>query len=215
MVIIINEKAMIQIPDWEEYFMKMVYLVASKSKDPRTKVGAVVVNDDRQVLATGYNGVCRGVLDPADFSTQMPDHVNIKLPYQLEGQFGGSLNYTSVEEIRERNISPEKYVWYEHAERNSIYQAARIGVSLMGATMYTQGVPCCDCGRGVIQAGIKRVVVHKLWPRNGLEKSEKQDAWTKSIAASRKMFLEAGIEVDIVNKFLNVEGYLDGKVVKV
>jgi len=50
--------------EWNEYFMRMVYLVASKSKDKSTKVGAVIVNpESKQVLATGYNGFCRGLDD--------------------------------------------------------------------------------------------------------------------------------------------------------
>ena len=195
--------------NWDEYFMRMVYLVASKSKDPRTQVGAVVVNDDRQVLTTGYNGICRGVLDPADVNRNT---------FVRVGSCGFMPLFESDEDyqtIRRREESPEKYLWYEHAERNSIFQAARIGVSLMGATMYTQGIPCCDCGRGIIQAGIKKVVVHKLWPRNGLEGNKKQDVWTESITVSRKMFAEAGIMIDILETTLNVKGYIDGDIVNV
>ena len=46
--------------NWDEYFMRMVYLVASKSCDLRTKVGSVIVRDN-QILTTGYNGFPRGV----------------------------------------------------------------------------------------------------------------------------------------------------------
>jgi dCMP deaminase len=49
-------------PDWDEFFMRQVYLVASKSKDPRTKVGAVLVKNNR-LISTGYNGFGRKVLD--------------------------------------------------------------------------------------------------------------------------------------------------------
>lgn len=48
---------------WEEYFIRMAELVASRSKDPSTKVGCVVVSYDNTVLSTGYNGLPRGVLD--------------------------------------------------------------------------------------------------------------------------------------------------------
>ena len=60
--------------------------------------------------------------------------------------------------IKERQERPEKYFWFEHAERNAIYNAARIGVSTKGCTMYLScGIPCSDCARGIINAGITRI----------------------------------------------------------
>lgn len=50
-----------QATEWDEYFVKMVQLVASKSRDPSTKCGAVIVSEDNAVLSTGYNGFPRGV----------------------------------------------------------------------------------------------------------------------------------------------------------
>lgn len=54
---------------------------------------------------------------------------------------------------------PEKYFWTEHAERNAIYNAARVGTSIDSCTMYVSHFPCVDCARGIINSGIKRVVV--------------------------------------------------------
>lgn len=51
---------------WTDYFLAMAHLVASKSKDPSTKVGCVVITEDKVVAATGYNGLPRGVEDKAD-----------------------------------------------------------------------------------------------------------------------------------------------------
>ena len=51
---------------WKDYFMDMAQLVASKSKDPNTKVGCVIVTEDKVVAATGYNGLPRGVDDTAE-----------------------------------------------------------------------------------------------------------------------------------------------------
>ena len=48
---------------WDDYFMTMVYLVASKSKDKRTKIGAVVVGPNKEIRSTGYNGFVRGLDD--------------------------------------------------------------------------------------------------------------------------------------------------------
>jgi len=46
---------------WDKYFIKMAQLVSTKSKDPSTKVGAVIVGEDNEVLSTGFNGFPRGV----------------------------------------------------------------------------------------------------------------------------------------------------------
>ena len=56
---------------------------------------------------------------------------------------------------------PCKYTWIEHAERNAIYTAAAAGVRLTGATMYINWWPCVDCCRGIIQAGITKIVSSK------------------------------------------------------
>lgn len=49
--------------NWDQYFMTMAYLVAMKSKDPSTRVGAVIVGPDHEIRATGYNGLPRGIHD--------------------------------------------------------------------------------------------------------------------------------------------------------
>jgi dCMP deaminase len=51
---------------WDEHFMDMAILVAQRSKDPSTKVGCVVVSEDKIVVATGYNGLPRGVEDRSE-----------------------------------------------------------------------------------------------------------------------------------------------------
>jgi dCMP deaminase len=56
----------------------------------------------------------------------------------------------------ERQERPEKYYWMEHAERNAIINAARIGVSTNNCVMYlTCDIPCVDCTRAIINSGIK------------------------------------------------------------
>lgn len=49
---------------WDRHFLAMCDLVASKSKDPSTKTGAVIVRPDKTVVSTGFNG----------FPKNMPDH---------------------------------------------------------------------------------------------------------------------------------------------
>lgn len=48
---------------WHQFYLKMAHHVATASKDPTTKVGAVIVSMDRRFLSIGYNGFPRGVRD--------------------------------------------------------------------------------------------------------------------------------------------------------
>jgi dCMP deaminase len=57
-----------------------------------------------------------------------------------------------------RHQRPAKYLWTEHAERNAIYQAARVGIAVQGCTMYLPWFPCMDCARAIVQSGIARLV---------------------------------------------------------
>jgi dCMP deaminase len=92
--------------------------------------------------------------------------------------------------LDERQERPEKYYWFEHAERNSIYNAARIGVSTLGTTMYmTCGMSCSDCARAIINSGISKIVLRK-------GKGAKGNKWNESAERSMKMFEEAGVIVD-------------------
>lgn len=61
----------------------------------------------------------------------------------------------------ERYERPNKYLWTEHAERNAIFQAARIGTPLEGCTMYLPWFPCMACARAIVQAGIAQLVAVK------------------------------------------------------
>jgi len=49
--------------DWDRRFLELAKQISSWSKDPKTKVGAVIANDKRFILGTGYNGFPRGVED--------------------------------------------------------------------------------------------------------------------------------------------------------
>ena len=48
---------------WDKRFMTMASLIACWSKDPSSQIGAVIVNDERRILATGYNGFPKGIVD--------------------------------------------------------------------------------------------------------------------------------------------------------
>ena len=91
------------------------------------------------------------------------------------------------DDIPERQERPEKYYWFEHAERNAIYNAALIGVSLRDCTIYTNGIPCMDCARAIVQAGLIAVITDKQWDETNIEK------WAEHAKRTLQMFNEVGI----------------------
>lgn len=126
------------VPTWDLYFHEMSKLVATRSKDQSTNIGAVIVGPDNEIISTGYNSFPRGIDD------YNPD----------------------------RHERPEKYFWFEHAERNAIFNAARrSGSGLNGCKMYLNCfVPCTDCARAIIQVGIDQVILgthHQSEKRSG------------------------------------------------
>ena len=65
-----------------------------------------------------------------------------------------------IEERHSRETGA-KYIWSSHAERNAIYNAARIGTPLKGCVMYVPWFPCVDCAKAIIQSGIAEVVAYE------------------------------------------------------
>lgn len=144
---------------WDQFYLNMADVIASRSKDRSAKIGAVLVRDNA-VISMGYNGFPRGVND----------------------------------DVESRHERPAKYAYTEHGERNSIYNAARAGISSLGSTMYTQGVPCQDCARAAIQAGVTRLVAY--WQADDTI----FPAWKESCGIGREMLDEAGVEVVVVGQ---------------
>ena len=95
-----------------------------------------------------------------------------------------------LKETPERSQRPLKYLVTEHAERNSIYNAARVGAKLEDCIMYTQICPCAECARGIIQVGIKEIVVSKYWDQI----LDLQPQWAESLKVAREMIDEVGIK---------------------
>lgn len=56
--------------------------------------------------------------------------------------------------------TPRKYQTLEHSERNSVFQAAKLGIPLLGSTLYSTWGSCVDCSRAIVQSGIKKLVRH-------------------------------------------------------
>lgn len=94
----------------------------------------------------------------------------------------------AVDDIPERLVRPEKLLWFEHAERNAIYNSARVGVPLLNSTAYSTLCPCMDCTRALIQSGITRVVTYK-------PDLEKYTLWADNFKKSEQLFNECGVEL--------------------
>lgn len=93
------------------------------------------------------------------------------------------------DDVAARHERPAKYSWTEHAERNAIYNAASLGISLVGCTCYTNWFPCIDCARAIVQVGIVRIVA--------LEPDRTDPKWGAEFQFSLDMFGEVGLEVSL------------------
>lgn len=122
-------------PSWDEYFMTIARVVATRATCARRSVGAVSVID-RRILTTGYNGAPRGIEHCTDPTAEWPQ--------------GCLMHGHCVRTV--------------HAEQNAILQGALNGVSLRGATMYVTCQPCNACARMLINAGIERIVFDGEYP---------------------------------------------------
>ncbi|MEO0238003.1 MAG: dCMP deaminase family protein [candidate division WOR-3 bacterium] len=126
-------------PSWDEYFMDITKLVASRATCLRRKVGAIIVKD-RHILSTGYNGPPKGV-----------KHCD-----ELGGCLREKLNVPSGERMELSRAV--------HAEQNAIIQAAKLGINIEGADMYVTNQPCFICAKMIINAGIRRVIINEGYP---------------------------------------------------
>lgn len=90
----------------------------------------------------------------------------------------------------ERLERPAKYLWMEHAERNAIYNAARCGTPLEGCTLYVEIMPCMDCARALVQAGIREVVIS-----SGRMAEYSSEYYNEQFGQVEVLFQEAGIKV--------------------
>lgn len=119
-------------PTWEEYFMEVAQLVASRSTCLRRQVGAVLVRNER-IISTGYNGSPRGIVH-CDETGCLRNTMNIPSGQRYELCRG------------------------VHAEQNAIINAAYYGMATAGTVLYCTEQPCLICARMIINAGIGLVV---------------------------------------------------------
>lgn len=146
-------------PNWDEYFLEIADVVGKRGTCDRGRCGAVVTLSNR-IIMTGYAGAPAG----------QPHCDEVGHDMQKRTHSDGSVSSHCVRT--------------SHAEENAIVHAARFGISLEGATIYTKMMPCVNCARLIISAGIRRVAAS-----NGYHASTK----------SEDLFTSAGVTFSVVS----------------
>ncbi|MBM3256907.1 MAG: cell division protein DedD [Candidatus Liptonbacteria bacterium] len=159
-------------PSWDEYFMSIAELVGSRGTCSRGRSGCVVAKDKR-ILVTGYVGSPVGLAHCDDVGHQM--HLV----------------------THEDTTVTEHCIRTAHAEQNAIAQAAKIGVSLEGATLYCHMTPCYTCAKILINAGIKKVVALKDY---------------QASKDTKEVFAQSGVKLQVLNP--EVEDYSSDRFMK-
>lgn len=118
---------------WDQTWMDICQDISKRSKDPVRKIGAVIINDDHRIVSIGYNG----------------------MPNVIEGLDNDEIYPWSKHNNREED---NKYAYVVHAEANAIYNAASLGQSVKGCTLYVTYNCCNECCKAIVQSGIKKVV---------------------------------------------------------
>lgn len=141
---------------WDKRFMEMAELVSGWSScyQENRHIGAVIVKDKR-ILTTGYNGAPAGIVSCKDRGVCLRRELNVP------------------------SGTRQELCYAVHAEQNAICQAAKLGISVEGATLYCTHQPCVICARIIINSGIKKVVYKHGYPDE----------------FSLKLFAEAGMEL--------------------
>ena len=142
---------------WDKRFMEMADLVSTWSScfQENRQVGAVIVKDNR-IITTGYNGAPSGIKSCKEKQECLRRVMQIPSGTRHE------------------------FCFAVHAEQNAIAQAAKLGISVDGATLYCTHQPCSMCTRIIINSGIERVVYEQGYPDE----------------FSLELFKEAGIKIE-------------------
>ena len=141
---------------WDDYFMNLCDVVASKSNCLSIKVGSVIVND-KSVVSTGYNGPPRGVThcnkrhleDDALIYAMMMRGIHV-IPDELETCPRRLLGFQSGQGLQ--------LCIAGHSERSAIANAARLGHCTKDCIIYTNRMPCKDCMADIVNSGIIEII---------------------------------------------------------
>lgn len=125
-------------PSWNEYFMRIAMLAATRSTCLRRQVGAVIVKN-KKVLATGYNGSPSGLKHCLDIGCLREE---LGIPSGQRHELCRAI----------------------HAEQNAVIQAATSGISIEGGILYSTTFPCILCAKILINAGVREIYVAEGYP---------------------------------------------------
>lgn len=130
-------------PKFIEYFMKFAELTSTLSYAKRLKVGAVIVKDGTQVIATGYNGMPTGWENECEYKFWQEEQTDDSYAICTEEGEHWMQAYKLV-------TKPETL----HSEMNALMKVAQSTESSTGAVMFCTHAPCMDCAKAIYQAGI-------------------------------------------------------------
>jgi dCMP deaminase len=131
-------------PSDDNYYLGVALAVRRKANCTGNRIGAVIVKGKR-VIATGYNGVPEGMINCLD---------------------GGCLRCSNPGRQFKSGQAYDLCICV-HAEQNALLSAARFGISVEGASMYTTMQPCFGCAKELVQAKIAKVYyLHDWVPTN-------------------------------------------------
>jgi dCMP deaminase len=150
-------------PEWCDYFMEFAKLAATRSTCIRRQVGAVLVKDN-QILATGYNGVPKGIAHCISQEAYQDQVNEIKAHMHKADSDYYNRIFSEIESLvclrQKNNVSSgqrHELCRGVHAEQNVIIQAAYHGVSIANSVLFCTHYPCSICMKMIINAGIERV----------------------------------------------------------
>lgn len=161
-------------PTWNEYFLMLAKLTATRSTCLAFPVGAVIVKD-RQVLATGYNGSPTGTV-----------HCTAQ-----------GFCYPGLSSCDASAVLPSRAI---HAEANAIAQAAKHGITTSGASIYVTLEPCISCLKLIISAGIREVFYETVF--NSGEKALLRDSFIKDGLVTLKQIQLSEVTAQRASLFL-------------
>lgn len=150
----IFEKVQFNRPSWDDYFMGIAKVVASRSNCIKRKVAAIIVKDKR-IISTGYNGTPRGTKNCAE---------------------GGCPRCNSFTQSG-KNLEE---CYCSHGEENAIVQASYHGICIKDSIIYSTFSPCLLCTKMIINAGIKEVIYNVDYPLGEVSLKLLNDAGVKS-----------------------------------
>jgi dCMP deaminase len=134
-------------PDRIDYYMHIALAVRRRANCIGSRVGALLVRNDR-IISTGYNGTPEGTRNCDEGGCERCSN---------RGKYGAAHGYDVCICV--------------HAEQNALLSAARFGIPVEGASIYTTTRPCFGCTKELLQARTQSVYYLHEW------KHPDEDLW--------------------------------------